>query len=255
MLTPRPTCPPGWDRHAKLSLFVLEPLRWTERFGWRDTTPAERDALFMYWRRVGERMGIGGVPESLEKMAEESEEYERSEMKYSEDNPRIGDTTIALMLSVVPGPARGIARWCVYAMLDDRLRRAMDYPSSPKLLTVALHAALKLRALVRARAWPSQDGRRLALQDPMLTMRRAWPPATLTAQIIRWLMLPRRRIVRRTPPDVHAGTGASPDGVARAPCGALVPLFNLYRTGDGSGDYAYADGYHVNDLGNAHPLP
>ena len=89
----------------------------------------------------------------------------------------------------------------------------------------------------------------------MLTMRRAWPPATLTAQIIRWLMLPRRRIVRRTPPDVHAGTGASPDGVARAPCGALVPLFNLYRTGDGSGDYAYADGYHVNDLGNAHPLP
>ena len=68
-------------------------------------------------------------------------------------------------------------------------------------------------------------------------------------------MLPRRRIVRRTPPDVHAGTGASPDGVARAPCGALVPLFNLYRTGDGSGDYAYADGYHVNDLGNAHPLP
>ena len=33
-------------------------------------------------------MGIGGVPES--QMAEESEEYERSEMKYSKDNRASG---------------------------------------------------------------------------------------------------------------------------------------------------------------------
>lgn len=51
-----------------LSTFVAEPIRWLERYGWRPLNKPEQQALFRFWRRVGARMGLHGLPESLEAM-------------------------------------------------------------------------------------------------------------------------------------------------------------------------------------------
>src|SRR5262245_6261937 len=48
-----------------LSTFVLEPIRWNARFGWRAMTTDEQQAWLGFWREVGARMGIHGVPDDL----------------------------------------------------------------------------------------------------------------------------------------------------------------------------------------------
>jgi hypothetical protein len=38
------------DMLYTLSLFVLEPIRWTSRFEWRDITDLERCVMGVYWK-------------------------------------------------------------------------------------------------------------------------------------------------------------------------------------------------------------
>ncbi len=45
-----------------LSTFVYEPIRWIERFGWRQLSILEKQALFYFWFSVGEQMGIQEIP-------------------------------------------------------------------------------------------------------------------------------------------------------------------------------------------------
>jgi hypothetical protein len=49
-----------------LSTFVFEPIRWLERYGRRGMTAHEQEAWFRYYRGLGERMGIPGIPDDLE---------------------------------------------------------------------------------------------------------------------------------------------------------------------------------------------
>ena len=41
-----------------LSLFALEPVRWADRYDWRQLTDLERTAMGVFWRDVGEAMEI-----------------------------------------------------------------------------------------------------------------------------------------------------------------------------------------------------
>jgi hypothetical protein len=45
-----------------LSTFVVMPVRWISRYGWRDLTPHEVVASVTYYRRLGRLMGITDVP-------------------------------------------------------------------------------------------------------------------------------------------------------------------------------------------------
>lgn len=45
-----------------LSTFVFEPIRWNRRFGWRPMREQEKEALYRFWRAMGERMGIRDIP-------------------------------------------------------------------------------------------------------------------------------------------------------------------------------------------------
>jgi len=51
-----------------LALFVLEPMRWIERFEWRKMTKLEKVAVFVYWREIGYRMGMNDLPKTLEEL-------------------------------------------------------------------------------------------------------------------------------------------------------------------------------------------
>jgi hypothetical protein len=50
--------------------FILEPIRWNRRFGWRCMTESEKLAWFWFWfwfwRQVGERLPIiPGIPHRI----------------------------------------------------------------------------------------------------------------------------------------------------------------------------------------------
>jgi hypothetical protein len=49
-----------------LSTFIYEPVRWIDRFGWRQTVLNERLGYYWFWRAVGTRMGIRNIPGSYE---------------------------------------------------------------------------------------------------------------------------------------------------------------------------------------------
>src|SRR2546430_9187823 len=63
-------------RSYVLSTFVLEPIRWNERFGWRRMRDKEREALFHFWRAVGQRMSIADIPSTLAEFERFSTNYE-----------------------------------------------------------------------------------------------------------------------------------------------------------------------------------
>lgn len=49
-----------------LSTFVFEPIRWSEKFGWRKPSEVEKQANYYFWSDIGRRMGITDIPDTYE---------------------------------------------------------------------------------------------------------------------------------------------------------------------------------------------
>lgn len=136
------------DMLYTLSLFALEPSRWTEQYDWRGLTDLERCATGVFFREMGEGMeipfdaleksmscasfgkekGKGWGRDGLawmEALERWSEEYERTHMVHSESNQRLASLTLELALFSVPGFLRGTMMGFIGAVLEPRLRVAM----------------------------------------------------------------------------------------------------------------------------------
>jgi hypothetical protein len=131
-----------------LATFVVVPVRWIDRYGWRQTTSAERVASATYYRELGRRMGIRDIPDSYEGFAELLDEVERTRFAYSDANRRVGEATRELFVSWAPGFLAPLMRLAVHAMLDPPVRRAFGFPDPPRALPSLLAAALRARARV-----------------------------------------------------------------------------------------------------------
>ena len=129
------------DMLYTLSLFVLEPVRWINKYEWRCLEDFELCALGTFWKSVGDAMGIdweklksgtGGKEgtwmdglEWWEEVNEWSEAYEREKMVPAETNRKTAEQTVRILLWTLPGPLKGVGRHMVSALLDERLRKAM----------------------------------------------------------------------------------------------------------------------------------
>jgi hypothetical protein len=47
--------------------------RWATRFGWRELSPLEQHAFYVFWVEIGGRMGIRDIPDTLEALTAWSE--------------------------------------------------------------------------------------------------------------------------------------------------------------------------------------
>lgn len=82
------------DMLYTLSVFILEPQKWMDRYEWRQMSPIEVQANFVLWKSIGQRMGITGIPDSYAGMQEWSTAYELDNMIYNEKNRRVADKTM-----------------------------------------------------------------------------------------------------------------------------------------------------------------
>lgn len=130
-----------------LSTFILEPIRWNERFGWRPLCEQEKQAYYVFWREVGTRMGIREIPSSLQAYDQFNRDYEAQHFRYTPANERVGSATRELFVSWFPYLPRELTRLGIYALMDEPLLRAFGFPSAPRPLRWIAVAALKLRAL------------------------------------------------------------------------------------------------------------
>lgn len=129
-----------------LSVFFLEPIRWNELLGWRRYTVKEKLAYFHFWREVGRRMNIKDIPDTFDAFERFSLDYERRYFRYAETNRRIADSTMSVFEGWLPGVMRPLIKPVVVALLDDLTREGFGYAKQPRLLTLMLKGAFRLRA-------------------------------------------------------------------------------------------------------------
>lgn len=129
-----------------LSTFVFVPIRWIDRFGWRGLLPAEKTALFHFWREVGRRMNIKDLPENSGDFEAFSTAYEQKHYRFTDTNQRVGTATRELFASWFPWPLKPLVRRGIHALLDDPLREAFGFPKPGPVMRTLLPAMMRLRA-------------------------------------------------------------------------------------------------------------
>ena len=134
-----------------LSTFVLEPIRWMDRFGWRAMVSNERLGLFHFWRAIGRRMNIKAIPTNLADLDRYNREYEQAHFHYTPANRQLAATLRDTYLGwYIPRPLWPLAQPFVYAMMDEPLLAAFGFPKPAPVLRRLVETAVRARArLVR----------------------------------------------------------------------------------------------------------
>ena len=139
------------DLRYVLSTFVVIPMRWLDRFGWRPLSEAERRASANYYRELGRHMNIKDRPATYEEFAALLDAYEREHFAYSPGGRAVSDATLELLLSFQPRPLRPLLRRATIALLDRPLREAFHYPQPGRVTSALAAAGLHARAAVERR--------------------------------------------------------------------------------------------------------
>lgn len=126
-----------------LSVFIYEPVRWVQRFGWRALTRPEQAAIYYFWREVGNRMGIQAIPPTYDAFETFNRDYERDHFVYADSNHVVGEATVQIFLHWYPTWLQPAVRQGIYAILDEPLRQAFGFPKAPDWLRHALPTGLK----------------------------------------------------------------------------------------------------------------
>ena len=147
-----------------LSTFVFEPIRWIERFGRRPLTGHERTAWFHYYRELGLRMGIDGIPVDCAGLEAVNRQVESARFCPAESNHRIGSVTRDLLLGFyMPRRLFRLGRPVAHAFMDAPLLQAMGFSPPPGWLRRAVICGMRLRRAI-LRVMPTRRRPRLITQ-------------------------------------------------------------------------------------------
>ena len=157
-----------------LSTFVVIPMRWIDRFGWRPMCETERVASANYYRELGRHMNIKDAPATHHEFAAHLDAYEREHFAYSPGGRAVSDATLELLVGFYPRPLRPLLRRSTLALLDPPLRDAFRYPDPGGIDTCA-HRRRPPR--------PRRDRAPHAAAPPAALHPRAAPVRDLSARI------------------------------------------------------------------------
>lgn len=129
-----------------LATFVVVPVRWIGRYGWRDLTETEIRACVSYYRELGRLMGIRQIPGTYRGFASYLDGYERENHAFTEPNRRLALSLIRILEAWFPRVVRPLVRRCVIASLGEPLRCALGLDKPGMVIRASVHAALRSRA-------------------------------------------------------------------------------------------------------------
>ncbi|MEY2643404.1 MAG: hypothetical protein RLZZ611_53 [Cyanobacteriota bacterium] len=135
-----------------LSTFVAEPIRWLQRYGWRALQPDEQEALYRFWRRVGQRMQLHDIPDTLAAMLDFNSAYEQRHFSAGPAQQRLADATLAMLLADWPAPLRPVLRRGLQALPELAVQRSLGWPAAAAPLVGLLRVGLRLRSRL-ANGW------------------------------------------------------------------------------------------------------
>ncbi|KAI0840346.1 hypothetical protein F5Y06DRAFT_308682, partial [Hypoxylon sp. FL0890] len=147
------------DMLYTLSLFVLEGIRWTEKYEWRHLTDMELCALATFWKALGEDLEVSynQLPSNgswidglswLEELKTWSIQYEVDKMIPSNENAVLASATMDMLLYKLPDTLKPIARNFATIPLGTRLRKAMKIPEPPPRYEFTFSCIVALRKFI-----------------------------------------------------------------------------------------------------------
>jgi len=134
-----------------LSLFVIEPITWARRYGWRPLSPLECQAYFVVWSEIARRMDIKDVPGTLDGLIAWSKAYADAKMVPAKTNHLVATLTTQELVAAVPaalGLRDFVARLTI-CVLDEQTRVAMMQPEQPTYMHAMVGAALRAAAFAQ----------------------------------------------------------------------------------------------------------
>jgi hypothetical protein len=110
-----------------LATFVMYPIDWMDKYGWRKMSKNEQEALFLFFKEVGKRMQLTDIPETLQAMRDFANDYETQHFRYTESNRVIADSTVKIVENWFPNFLRPLVKPTFAALISEKLRIAFGY--------------------------------------------------------------------------------------------------------------------------------
>ena len=135
-----------------LTTFIVPAVRFMDSYGWRPSTGREKEAVTIFYRRVGELMGLRWLPGSYEEAERFLDAYEAENLAPSPEGASLMRATQGVLATKMPKGARWATPVLVRLMVDDRLCRALSLPvPAPAARRAFALAMAARRAVVRRR--------------------------------------------------------------------------------------------------------
>jgi hypothetical protein len=125
------------------------PILWMEQHAFRPFTPHEARAWYCFWRGVGERMGMTGLPATKAELDTWIESYEREHVVYNEHSRRVADATVRILQNWLPERLRFVVQPAAAALLEERALRAFGFDDPNPVLVRSIKAVMKAHAAVQ----------------------------------------------------------------------------------------------------------
>lgn len=129
-----------------LCAFIVVPVRYAMRVGWRPVTSLEREASLRFYQRMGELMNIKDIPATYEAAEVLLEDYERRNVAPSAGGLKLGRDVIGVLRRRLPTPLRPLAEPMFTSQLEDeRLIAALGLTSPGRVANALSFAVVQVR--------------------------------------------------------------------------------------------------------------
>ncbi|KAI0867290.1 hypothetical protein GGS24DRAFT_495443 [Hypoxylon argillaceum] len=154
------------DMLYTLSLFTLQPMRWTAIYDWRPLSDMERCALATCFKVWGEDLEITyeALPSHsqgwsdglhwLDELDSWSQQYEEHHVEVSDFNVEVVNATRELVLCQIPKGLHGVVWGIVAIVLGPQVRRAMRITEPSNGLELVFNSMITLRKYILRYACP-----------------------------------------------------------------------------------------------------
>ena len=142
-----------------LTTFIVPTLRFMDSYGWRPSTETEKQAVTVYYRRVGQLMGLNWLPASYEEAARFFDAYEATNLAPSPEGASLMQVTQDVLATRMPRALRWASPTLVRLMLDDRLCKALSLRPPAPVARRAFSLAMAARGAVVKRRPPRAEPR------------------------------------------------------------------------------------------------
>lgn len=102
-----------------LALFIIEPVRWMETFGYRSLSEREKQAGYLAFKSLGQAMNITDIPESRAEFVAWYVNYRKQNLEFHADNKLVTDGYILAMREMFPRLLRPIVRPIILTLIND----------------------------------------------------------------------------------------------------------------------------------------